>query len=244
MFLKRLFFITAIILEITSAPAYAGGPERFFGILCPPPVFNSFVYVSIAAGYGLSDWTNLIQESGLAANGSNGGLAYGIKIGYQAIPYLGFEAGMYGLPREDQKLKNHHENIFSNETDSTTSWIMYAAGTIRSYIPEHERFSIYGKIGPVFRGIGHHGNSIYGHKHMDSPSGNYWSVIFGTGIDYNFTYTFLYQLPVSIGAEYLFVPPNDSFLASFSSFREFKVNQDAAPAAHIFIANVSVQFPV
>ncbi len=239
---------------VSITNSYAGGSD----VLTPPPSevrgFTPSFYAGIAGGYANSDWKNFIA-SGLIHNVDNDGFVYGGKLGYQAREHFGLEVGGYVLPRSDFDFKFSNLNFAQIRGVDTkidghfNSWIAYAAGTLRASLFGNENLSVYGKIGPVYRSVSHT-IKVYDKGYLtgdESRTGHYWTVIFGSGIDYDLA---AYHLPVSVGVEYLFVPSNQSFLNLSDVGNDVKevdgkvLNKNAAPAAHIGVANVSVHFAV
>ncbi|GEM_PF-6168754 len=183
-----------------------------------PQAFGPFVYVTGQVGWAHSDWSGF---TGIDADDT--GTAFGGKLGYQATHRFGAEIGGFALPDSDQ-------NIYSI-SGTVKSWVAYGAFTFRMPLFKNERLYLRGKVGPAYRSLEHDGQLYQG-----VGNGHYWTGILGASLNYAFnTYTY----PIVLGVEY------SNIFGSRDSWAEsYYLNNDAAPAAQIVAATLSVAFRV
>jgi hypothetical protein len=235
--IKKILTYSVVSASLLTGAAYAGGPDVIAPV-CPVCVssFVPFAYLGVSAGWAFSDWNNFIL-SGSGADADTNGFAFGGKLGFQFSDHFGIEGGAFMLPDSDQSVHVVDEfGVPHNLSGEVDSWFAYGAATIRASLPINPFFHFMGKVGGVYRALNRSGN-----LYEDVGNGSYATVIFGAGFDYDLG---MYNLPLAVGVDYLYVPgSNDSFFAINNKNIPI-VNQDAAPAAQVVVATLSLRFAV
>lgn len=222
---KILLFSAASIVGLSGVAAYAGGPDTM-APACPVCVspFVPFAYLGLSPGWAYSDWNHFII-SGLPSSADTNGFTYGGKLGFQFSDHFGIEGGGFVLPNSNQTV--------SGVSGTVKSWFAYGAATIRAAFPGSPFFHIMGKVGGVYRALDHNGD-----LYTNVGNGNYATVIFGGGLEYDLAAV---NLPIALGVDYLFVPgTNYSWLQNSSPF----INANAAPAAQVVVGTLSLRLAV
>ncbi len=180
--------------------------------------FGPYLYIGAQGGWARSDWSGF---TGLSSNDTGG--VFGGKIGYQTTRRFGVEGGGFLLP-------NSHQEINSTRVGTVKSWVGYGAATFRFPLSSDERLFLRGKVGGAYRNLEHDGVLYAG-----VGDGSYVTAILGASLNYAFATT----LPVIVGVEYSNIFSSD-FLGSDKWSSNGKINPDAAPAAQIVTATLSV----
>lgn len=230
--LKKILTLSAVSSAVLfGGAAYAGGPDVAVPAACPvcPPPFTPYLYIGASLGWAYSDWSSFIGN-GLPKSADTNGFTYGGKIGYQFTDHFGVEGGGFGLPDSGQTINFGLGGV----SGTVNSWIAYGAATLRAALPFNPYLHVIGKVGGVYRAVNHSG-SLYNNV----GDGDYGTVLFGGGLEYDLAAN---NLPLAVGIDYLYVPgSSDSF---FNSSGPAFISQNAAPAAQIVVATLSVRLAV
>ena len=230
MSLKKMITLSmAGVLSIATCSIYAGSPETD-SPACPPALlFAPYIYLGASVGWAYSDWRDFILGSGGPSdvNIDTNGFTYGGKLGYQATDHVGIEGGVFKLPDSDESAGSGADEI----NGKITSWFVYVAGTIRIAVFD-PNLHIMGKLGGAYRSLDHTGSFNEG-----VGQGSYGTVMFGAGLDYDLQ---AYNLPLSVGVDYLFVPATSARFLDFN----FRTDKDTAPAAQLAVADITYHFGI
>ncbi len=213
---KIVTLSAASVLSLATFSAFAGGTETVVPAYASVPSFTPHAYVGIGLGGAYSNWNSFDNGNDYGVKADNGGFAYGGKLGYQASEHFGIEGGIVSLPDSDVSATGYKPK---GEIDS---WFAYVAGTLRASIID-PNLHVTGKVGGAYRNLDHEGSLFTG-----VGSGSYSTVMFGTGLDYSLRTR---NLPLSVGAEYMMIPSNNSGDA-----------KNQAPSAHVFLATLNYHF--
>lgn len=170
MSVKKLLILAAA--SVVSASALAGGVDTTYSA----PVASSAapasnLYVQVQAGYAQTDWK---KQSSVTANWSkgNGGLAYGVDVGYAWNRNLALEIGGFNLA----KVKNN------GDTSTIKNYVAY--GAVKLSVPVYDSVDLYTKVGVGYNRAKIAGTTITGL----AAAGTYkqWGFTGGVGVDYSF----------------------------------------------------------
>lgn len=231
----------SLLTLMASINVWGGGPDVVAPVCATcVPAFYPYTYLGIAAGWAFSDWNSFIFDGSSNVFGltpfvgdvDTNGFVYGGKLGFQATNNFGVEIGGYILPNSDQAIFSHITDSWVNGT--VKSWFAYAAGTLRATVPYEPNAHIFTKVGGVYRAVNHSGELYDG-----VGGGYYWTVLFGAGFDVDLVAC---NLPFTVGLEYILVPGSlDSW---YNPGTSTGIDKNAAPAAHVAVASVSMRFSI
>ena len=244
MSLKKILTYSVVSASLLTGVAYAGGPDVVAPPACPVCIsgFVPFAYLGVSAGWAYSNWNNFIF-SGAGINADTNGFSAGGKIGYQFLDNFGIEGGGFVLPDSDQSVFLAANPPFPgvNLSGEVDSWFAYGAATIRASLPFDPFFHVMGKVGGVYRALNRSGD-----LYNNVGNGNYATVIFGATLEYDLA---PYNLPIALGVDYYYIPGSEDSFFKTSNLNNSNdiddvVNKNAAPAAQVVVATISLHFAV
>lgn len=208
MSIKKLLILSAAgLAAVTSAAAFAGGPDEMEQSLFAPAI-----YMDVHGGYSFYNWNGLVaNNSGVIffdqhlQRGHGGGMGGG-DVGLQVFKNIAVEVGGFYLPRV-KGVSNTATDVSTpscaagNSSLSCTqgqqyNWAAYAAGRFNVHMPYIEGLDMFAKVGAVWRAMSNHDFSANrgGMRH-------YWDVIFGAGFDYD-----LMNSGFNVGVQWMHIP--------------------------------------
>lgn len=254
MSIKKLLILSAAgFAAVTSAAAFAGGPDEM-----PQSLFTPAIYVDAHGGYDWYNWkqmvdnvTTVFNNQGNMGNNADGGWIGGLDIGLQVFKNVAFEVGGFYLPKvtgeTNQNFTNSATGCGASVTTGATcvtgsqyNWMAYAAGKFSVDMPYVEGLDMFAKVGAVWRGMSNEQQIVPGRAGMKS----YWDVIYGAGFEYE-----LMQTGFRLGVQWLRIPgyiggtENPSLnAASPAGAKQSKLIAARQPAQDLLTGSVGYKF--
>jgi hypothetical protein len=217
MSIKKLLILSAAgLAAVTSAAAFAGGPDD----MGPQSLFAPAIYVDVHGGWSFYNWNQVVgantgtifaMQQGMT--NSQGGAIGGLDVGFQIFKNIAVEVGGMYLPRV-QGYANGANDVTTpacqTATTSTSSscqqttqynWAAYAAGRFNVHMPYVEGLDLFAKVGGVWRAMSNQNLAVRGKAGLRS----YWDVIYGAGLSYDIMHS-----GFNVGVQWMHIPGHNA----------------------------------
>jgi hypothetical protein len=160
-----------------------------------------------------------------------GGVIGAADLGYNITQNIAVEGGWFYIP---QVSGNATGNLGSTSGTSAeiNSWFAYMAAKLS--VPVMQDLDLFGKVGVAYRSLSYNMPSGTSTALQNvTGDGNYWSPVFGTGLQYFFG-------DWSVGAQYTYLPGNTNVNYGNNTYGA----PDAAPEINMYTAFLGYKFNV
>ncbi len=216
MSIKKLLILSAAgLAAVTSAAAFAGGPDQM-----EESLFTPAIYADLHGGYSFYNWnqeilgnTGVVWFTPQGLENSMGGAIGGADVGFQIFKNVAVEVGGFYLPRlkgtanDAVDVTNPTACTGSTSADGSCAqgeqwnWVAYAAGRFDVPMPYVQGLNMFAKLGGAWRGMSNQDMTPPGNAGMHS----YVTVIFGAGFDYD-----IMQTGFRVGVQWLHIPGHNA----------------------------------
>ncbi|EKD92360.1 MAG: outer membrane protein [uncultured bacterium] len=243
MSVKKLIILAAAGLAVVGASAaMAGGPDHM--AMPSAPAFEPSVYLEGHFGYAGSNWGDYNGSGVMGTAGSSafspstnatGWLTAGADLGYNFTQNFALELGWFWLPNVSGGFTSWSSTASTNGGATVRSWFAYTAAKLS--VPVIENLDLFGKIGVAYRNLSYSVPSTPAALQNVTGDGGYWAPLFGAGIQYDWNNWL-------IGAQYLYLPGNNS--VNYGAPAPFNNSgaPNAAPEANLYTGFLGYKFNV
>lgn len=222
MFRKIFSFISFMMVTILGSAAQAGGVE-------PPQPIYSGIYLEGDIGYAGVNWHNYaFAPPNFGSFGSSGtintfgGFTFGSDLGYQFNQFIALEVGWFYIPTV--------RGTFDDITMTAKGGVAYGDGKLS--VPVYsDTLYLFAKAGAAYRYTRLTSNSpVFFNGTLIPINGNYWSAIFGAGVQYYF------YGQGSVHMEYLRVGGYETIITPPT------INRLNVPQANVLLVGIGYKF--